>query len=215
MINKVTSNTVCILDGVGEGTSQPKTVEARGTVNVAHVMDTRRFSVEDRRMSALDMSLAINWRRQDSPAESSTTTLLAVPNLTIPTAEPRVLCTAQTLDGDTDTMTISYMIENPSIHFLNFTLTMEASNAFAFSGSKFRSVSLTPMSRVRVQYNILVYEVESEDKMTEVEGQSGWWIWPMLRVTDPYFNRSLRVLDAGDGITSDDRGNIGIWIAAK
>jgi hypothetical protein len=31
-------------------------------------------------------------------------------------------------------------------------------------------------------------------------------------VVDAYFQKTLRVLDAGDGVQSDDRGGVGIWI---
>ena len=217
IINKVSSNTACVVGDCQDAGQMDKVVEAHEMVNIGHTIDTQRYSLEDRRASALDLSLAITWRRKETSPESTTTTVLAVPSLTVPAAEPRVLCTAETLNRGAGVMTITYILENPSIHFLNFTLTMEASDAFAFSGPKFRSVSLTPVSRIRVEYNILVYEVEEEEKQKKKvlgsDEQMGWWIFPVLRVTDPYFKRSLRILDAGDGVTSDGRGNIGIWVA--
>lgn len=212
VVNKVTSNAVCLPEAKPH--QAPITIDARGMVSASHVLNTRKYSLEDRRVSALDLALAIKWRRQGSPEGQTTTTLLAIPNLAIPHAEPRVLCTVEQSDEDSDWRTIKYTVENPSMHFLNFTLTMEASDEFAFSGSKFRSISMTPMSRVAVEYNILVFEHDNEEQLTTVNGERGRWVSPVLRVMDPYFNRALRILDGGEGVMSDEGGNIGIWVAA-
>lgn len=214
VVNKITSNSLCILDETPEESRKPITIEGRGMVNVAHTLNTRKYGLEDRRPSALDMSLSITWRRRDAQPAPATTTLLAIPNLAVPAAEPRVLCTLHSPEHDTDPMVIKYTLENPSMHFLNFTITMEASDEFAFSGPKFRAVSMTPMSRVSVEYNILVYEHGSDDELTVIDGRRGRWIWPVVRVMDPYFNRALRVLDGGVGVMSDEKGNVGIWVAA-
>jgi len=216
VVNKVTGNVKCAPDdGHHDSEASPMVVEAQGMVNVSHILNTRRMSLEDRRAASLDLSLAVKWRRQDTAPGTTTTLLLPIPRLTVPAAEPRVLCTKERSGDDPDIVAIHYTIENPSMHFLNLSMTMEASNDFAFSGPKFRSVSLTPMSRARLSYNILVFEKGDDEGVVEVNGQRGRWIMPMLRVTDPYFNRALRVLDAQDGVTSDERGNVGIWIEAK
>lgn len=215
LVNKVTSNAVCLLDEPLDEPEAAITIEARGRADFPHIFNTRKFSLEDRRASALDMSLSIVWRRLNASPDTSTTTLLAVPNLTIPNAEPRVLCTVESRQPDADVLAMQYTLENPSMHFLNFTLTMEASDEFAFSGPKFRSVSVTPMSRVKVQFNLLVYDREDDEKLTISDGQRGYWIWPALRVMDPYFNRALRVQDGGPGVMTNERGDIGVWVPTK
>jgi len=221
VVNKVTSNMLCILDGVQGQSDSSSVIEARGLSTAVHHFDTRRFSMEDRRVSAVDCSLAITWRRQD-PESTPTTTLLPVPHLTIPAPEPRVLCTAESIKTDTGALPVHYTIENPSMHFLNLSLTMEASSDFAFGGPKVRSISLTPLSRVTVSYSILVYESNTDNNESGNTGDShstrsspgrGRWIWPMLRVTDPYFNRALKIMGTGPDTSVDDRGNVGIWVA--
>lgn len=212
VVNKVTSNAICVPQDHRDET--PIEIVARGMESVRHILNTRKFSLEDRRISALDLSLSIKWRRAGTPGGQTTTTLLAIPNLAIPHAEPRVLCTAERPPtSDANCRTVRYTLENPSMHFLTFTLTMEASDEFAFSGAKFRSISLTPMSRAEIAYNILVYERENDAEVVMVNGQRGRWISPVLKVMDPYYNRALRVMDGGEGVQSDDKGNVRVWIA--
>ncbi|KAI4741886.1 hypothetical protein E4T50_07676 [Aureobasidium sp. EXF-12298] len=212
VVNRVTSNAVCEVEDSSEPQKISRTMALKDMMDVPHILAVRKLTLEDRRPSALELSLAVTWRRQDASDDDSTITMLAVPSMTIPSAEPRVLCTASIPSNTEDEpITVSYTLENPSMHFLTFNLTMEANELFAFSGSKHRAVSLTPMSRVQVDYRLLVYPVE-EDALTERQGQKGHWIWPALRVVDAYFQKTLRVLDAGDSVQSDDRGGVGIWI---
>ncbi|KAI5196246.1 hypothetical protein E4T39_07864 [Aureobasidium subglaciale] len=211
VVNRLTSNAVCEVEKSPTPDEVLRTMALKDMMDVPHVLEVRKITLEDRRPSALELSLAVTWRRGNADTEDNTTTMLAVPSMTIPSAEPRVLCTANVpSDTDDEAITVSYMLENPSMHFLTFNLTMEANDLFAFSGSKHRAVSLTPMSRVNVDYRLFVYTVE-DSALTERQGQKGHWIWPALRVVDAYFQKTLRVLDAGDGVQSDDRG-VGIWI---
>lgn len=212
VVNRVTSNAVCEVEDSSEPQKVSRTMALKDMMDIPHILAVRKLTLEDRRPSALELSLAVTWRRQDASDDDTTTTMLAVPSMTIPSAEPRVLCTASIPSNTEDeAITVSYTLENPSMHFLTFNLTMEANDLFAFSGSKHRAVSLTPMSRLQVDYRLLVYPVE-EDALTERQGQKGHWVWPALRVVDAYFQKTLRVLDAGDGVQSDDRGGVGIWI---
>lgn len=213
IVNRVTSNALCTVADSMESQKLPQTMLLKSMVDLPHMFEVRKLTLEDRRPSALDLSLAITWRRQNTSEEQeeTTTTILAVPSMTIPSAEPRVLCTTSRPGSANETVTVSYTLENPSMHFLTFNLTMEASDSFAFSGAKHRTVSLTPMSRVQVDYRLCVYNVDNE-ALSEYEGQKGHWVWPALRVVDAYFQKTLRVLDAGDGVQSDDGGGLGIWI---
>jgi hypothetical protein len=212
VVNKVTSNAVCDVEESSKPQPASRTMVLKDMMDVPHILEVRKLTLEDRRPSALELSLAVTWRRQDASEDDTTTTMLAVPSMTIPSAEPRVLCTASVpANTEDEAITVSYTLENPSMHFLTFNLTMEANESFAFSGSKHRAVSLTPMSRLQVDYRLFVYAVEA-DALTERQGQKGHWVWPALRVVDAYFQKTLRVLDAGDGVQSDDRGGVGIWI---
>ena len=47
------------------------------------------------------------------------------------------------------------------MHFLTFSLAMEASDQFAFSGPKLSKISLTPMSRRTVEYDLLLLDTAS------------------------------------------------------
>lgn len=215
VINRVTNNALCSVKDSTKPEKLPRTMLSEEMIDVPHILEVRKLTLEDRRPSILDLSLAITWRRQGADQEESTKTLLAVPSMTIPSAEPRVLCTVKKpTSADDQTITMSYMLENPSMHFLMFNLTMEASDSFAFSGPKHRSVSLTPMSRVEVEYRMLVYDVE-EEALIEHGGEKGHWISPALRVVDAYFQKTLRVLEAEDGVRSHDNGGLGVWIPSR
>ncbi|KAF2153111.1 hypothetical protein K461DRAFT_240474, partial [Myriangium duriaei CBS 260.36] len=172
---------------------------------------TTRRALDDRRPAPLSLHLSITWRRLSSNQEA--TTLIPVPTMHIPPAEPRVLCTASALPYIPHSRLVTYTIENPSLHFLTFSLTLEAADSFAFAGAKVRNVALTPLSRMAVEYRVMLLDgSEGEKWKDEVEegsdlgkGERGRWIYPVLRVTDSYFNKTLRVVPAGSGVGSDDR----------
>ena len=85
------------------------------------------------------------------------------------------------------------------MHFLTFNLTLESSEDYAFSGWKAASVSLVPVSRHTVMYRLLL-------------SKTAIWTNVNLAVVDAYFGKQLRVLPAGDGVKSDKKGNISVWI---
>lgn len=165
---------------------------------------TQKHSLEDRRPTALESSLLITWSRESDSALF--TTSLQVPRLTLPVSEPRVLCTlSEESPSDVDA-TLHYHIENSSTHFLTFAITMEASEEFAFDGPKYRTLSLAPLSRHRVDYNISLYDDAAAGKET------GKWIWPSLQVVDSYYQKSLKVHPAGPDVKMDEKGGIGVWV---
>ena len=86
---------------------------------------------------------------------------------------------------------MDYTIENPTLHFLTFELSMEASEDFGFSGPKVRSLNVLPMSRQSVRYNI--YPLVSGEIVAQ------------LKVLDRYFNKTLKVLPT-DGLKADKKG---------
>jgi hypothetical protein len=106
--------------------------------------------------------------------------------------EPRVLATATPSNTLAGFIHLDYTIENPSMHFLTFNLTMEASDQFAFSGPKTTAVQLVPFSRHTIRYNLMATA-------------RGTWIQPQLVVVDSYFNKTLRVLPT-EGMRTDKKG---------
>ncbi|KAL2000850.1 hypothetical protein VTN02DRAFT_2564 [Thermoascus thermophilus] len=170
------------------------------------MINIQKLSLEDRRSAALNLSLDIRWRRPDtddtdsaSDRNPATTTSLAMPRFLVPMGEPRVLASATPSDTLPGFIHLDYTLENPSMHFLTFSLTMEASEQFAFSGPKTTVIQLVPLSRHTVRYNIL-------------SSKRGQWIQPQLVVVDTYFNKTLRVLPTG-GMRMDKKG-ISVWVDA-
>jgi hypothetical protein len=172
-------------------------------------ISTQKLSLDDRRPTFLELSLAITWKRTaDSPL---CTTRVPAPRLNIPSSEPRVLCIASPSDDDQTDMVLKYYLENSSIHHLTFAVTMEANDDFAFQGPKHTTFSLVPFSRHELTYNLLLNGSREE---TGPPGEPGRWVWPVLKVVDLYFQKTLRVLAAGPGVRVDPQRGIGVWVPA-
>lgn len=169
----------------------------------------QKLSLDDRRPTILELSLAVLWVRK---ADSTVcTTKVPVPRLNIPSSEPRVLCVADVAQSETSDASLHYHLENPSTHFLTFAVTMEANDDFAFSGPKYRTMSLAPFSRHQLTFNLLVHASRDE---TGLAGGQGRWIWPVLQVVDSYYQKTLRVQAAGPGVRVDAQRGIGVWVPA-
>lgn len=166
------------------------------------ILNVQKTSLEDRRSVTLDLSLDIEWRRSSSPDQdenTTTVTSLAMPRFMIPMGEPRVLASASPSKEHPGLIHLDYTLENPSMHNLTFSLTMDASEHFAFSGSKTRALQLVPLSRHTIRYNVFAFK-------------SGMWIQPHLVVVDTYFNKTLRVLPT-EGMRADKKGIL-VWVDA-
>jgi hypothetical protein len=166
------------------------------------ILNVQKTSLEDRRSVTLDLSLNIEWRRPPLPDQdenATTVTSLPMPRFMIPMGEPRVLASASSSKEHSGLIHLDYLLENPSMHTLTFSLTMDASEHFAFSGAKTRALQLVPLSRHKVRYNIFAFK-------------SGMWIQPHLVVVDTYFNKTLRVLPT-EGMRADKKG-ISVWVDA-
>lgn len=170
---------------------------------------TQKLSLDDRRPTILELSLAVSWARDADSAIN--TTRVTVPRLNMPSSEPRVLCVAAVSEQDTSDILLQYYLENPSTHFLTFVVTLEANDDFAFSGPKHRTLSPAPFSRHLITYNLLVHGNREETKLADGQGR---WIWPVLQVLDSYFQKSLRVLAAGPGVRVDPQRGLGVWVPA-
>ena len=163
-------------------------------------LDVTKLSLEDRRPTSLSMSLSVKWHRANAPDSQTITSILLMPDMIIPNSEPRVLASAYPSSNPTipSLIHLDYVLENPTMHFLTFDLTMEASEEFAFSGPKFGAANLLPLSRATVRFNIIPLV-------------AGAWITPALRVMDRYFGKQLKVLGT-DGMMTDKKGILSIWV---
>lgn len=171
--------------------------------SIVHPDQTEKFDFDlsiqklvlgDRNTVGVDLALEIGWRREDSSEVN--TTVLEVPKLIAAMAEPRVMLTVSpTPKGDLRIYRLDFMLENPSMHFLTFNLSMDTSENFAFSGSKSSVLSLVPMSRSTVTYRI----------MPNLEDA---WIGVNLNVVDAYFGQTLKILPGGEGVKVDKKGNV-------
>ncbi|KAK2781052.1 hypothetical protein FQN52_001943 [Onygenales sp. PD_12] len=160
------------------------------------MLEVQRQTLDDRRPTTLTLALDIRWRRPDDNDDILNTTIstLPIPRFLVPLSEPRVLATATPSPTLPGLIHLDYTLENPSLHFLTFNLTMDASDQFAFHGPKSLALQLVPLSRHTVRYHL----------MATVRGE---WVVPVLAVVDSYFNKTLRVL-AGEGV----RGGMGVAV---
>lgn len=155
----------------------------------------QKLVLGDRHAVGVDLALEIGWRRLDSSQVN--TTLLEVPKLIAPMAEPRVMLTTSATGlgpANVRAQRLTFMIENPSMHFLTFNVSLEASEDFAFSGPKACALSLVPISRQTLSYRILPNKTDE-------------WIGVHLTVIDAYFGQTLKVLPGGEGVKVD-KGNV-------
>jgi trafficking protein particle complex subunit 11 len=159
----------------------------------------RKNSLGDPHSVALDLNLAIKWKR--SAEADLVTSMLDVPRYLIPISEPRVLLSKRqkVSQAQSGLVQLQYTIENPSMHYLTFNLTMESSDEFAFSGPKATSFSLVPISRRTVDFRVLAH-------------QGARWVRVSLGVVDAYFNKALRVSPASEGIKSDGKRGLLVWV---
>jgi hypothetical protein len=159
-------------------------------------LTAQKLTLGDRHTVGIDLALEIGWHREGS--DKVNTTLLEVPRLVAPMAEPRVLLTttdAPSPAPDLPARQLNFTLENPSMHFLTFNVSMEASENFAFSGPKASALSLVPISRHTLTYRILPNKTDQ-------------WISVNLKVVDAYFGQTLSVLPGGEGVKVDKKGNV-------
>ena len=163
-------------------------------------IDVRKNNLEERRPTAIDTSLNILWQRSGDPSNPTVMTSMPIPRIHIPSSEPRVLVSATHSTSVPGLIHMDYTLENPTMHFLTFELSMEASEEFGFSGPKLKTLQLLPMSRQTARYNLLPLV-------------TGAWMSPQLRVVDRYFNKTLKV-QATDGVRNDKKG-VSVWVMGE
>lgn len=224
--------TCAIHKPTGEGpleNGEPQLVAPHGEQQTPFDLTVTKQSLDDRRSSSLDLSLLITWSRPSTTTSSSTaraetvTSTLIIPRLQIPSSEPRVLCSATPSSigvggeqerSETKVIHLTYTIENPSMHYLSFEISMEASDSFAFSGPKLRTLNVLPISRQTVSYNVLpLLNGSSSHKAKGAKDakESGVYINPQLKVVDRYFQKVLKVLGT-EGCEMDRERGVLVWI---
>ncbi|QIX01556.1 hypothetical protein AMS68_007073 [Peltaster fructicola] len=166
-------------------------------------LTTTKVSADDRRPFQFEPTCQVDWSHEHD--ETIHTSQMSVPRLTMPSSEPRVLCTVDQPKGLSTPAEVQYYLENLSTHFLTFALTMQASEDFAFMGAKYRTLSLAPLSRLCVPYKIVPHVV------AEAKAE-GCWVWPNLQVVDSYYQKTLRIQPAGDNVKLDAQNGLGVFI---
>lgn len=220
----------------------PSTIHPKSPLEFSHTLRLRKNRLGDLETATVDLSLSLSWRRQSDPQDVPlTTTVIPLKKYQLPLGEPRVLLTASSTssssssaispspssstapsssstDDAPQTMLLIYTLENPSLHYLTFSVTMEspADSSFAFSGPKHLAVSLTPVSRTQVEYKVLPLadppkEGERDREAAKKDGRGEGKgvqreIRPNLVVLDTHFRKVLRVLGAGDGVRNVGAG---------
>lgn len=193
---------------------------------------TRKLSLDDRRSASLDLLLVIKWRRPSSPSSLDTiinTTHLPIPRLLVANSEPRVLASvtyssvpsslslspaeSKPPTSTLPLLTLSYTIENPSLHFLTFGIVMNLSEHFGFSGIKQGTVQLLPLSRRTVRFRLLpLIDVSEGDSSADGDGK-GQWVKVNFVVRDRYFQKILKPV-ATEGLRTDKEGIL-VWVPAS
>lgn len=191
------------LDDIVCKISQPKgyidteaLIRLKKSQNRQFELEVQKYNLEDRRTTALNLQLEVQWRCAEYSGKSAITNI-AVPEMIISFGEPRVLAFVKKEKERGGLVYLDYTIENPSQFMLMFSLTMETSEEFAFSGPKAMSLQLVPLSRHTIRYNLLPLS-------------QGDWISPIFRVVDIHFNKTLKV-NATEGIKSDPKG-LYVWV---
>ncbi|KAF2862765.1 hypothetical protein K470DRAFT_212106 [Piedraia hortae CBS 480.64] len=196
-----------VAETVGEGSLyEPVTIHFdKQRLQIGEAVDaelefiTRKKSLDDRKSNNLGLSVDVAWSRNEE--DKMVVTRFPVPRLSLPSSEPRVLCTLADMQPG-GLVVLRYHLENLSMHFLTFALTMEANDDFAFGGPKFRALSLSPLSRLCVEYRLMLH---SEVAI----------IWPQLQVVDSYYQKQLRVHPGGPGVFLDEKNSLGVRITSR
>ena len=171
--------------------------------DLAFRFDTRKALLEDLRALTVEASLKIKWHRA-SPTTSgpptSITTILPAPTFRLPTTEPRALASLSPSPAtDPNLIILDLVLENPSMHFLSFQISLDPNDDFAFSGDKIKMLNLVPMSRRSLRYVLSPWV-------------KGAWIKPVLRVVDSHYDKVLSVHATG-GVQRHE-GTLRVWVEA-
>ena len=180
--------------------SQPVKVPPEATRQFFFDLEIQKQVLGNRIPVSVEYAIDIHWSRSLSSSDRVNVSTLILPKFLAPMAEPRVLLQVHDSDSEDDVYMLTYTIENPSMHFLTFNISLESGDGFAFSGPKTKSISMVPISRYTIEYRILMQ-------------RNNEWIGVNLTVLDAFFGQTLRVLPASDGVRAD-KGHIQVWSKA-
>lgn len=198
VIQDVQDGTTCIITC----RDHPASVGLRpGQFEEGHfVVDVRSSEMEMETASYVDLQLRVQWLAPG--AGRAMVTSLPIQRLTVRPGEPRVLACVHNVQSIPSAYRLSYWIENPSSYCLNFTITMETRDEFAFCGPKGHAMQLVPMSRQALSYILLPLV-------------KGIWITPNIRVHDTIFDKILTV-HGTEGMRNEDRSTTAsLWVDAE
>ncbi|KAJ6259497.1 hypothetical protein Dda_5134 [Drechslerella dactyloides] len=190
-VSSVQGGIACQLSRADNFKEEDQELKADSIVEIIYMLEVTKHALEDRRSSDVDLDLRIKWKRPDG---NLVETPLAVPRLLIPGNEPQ----ASEYVSDTNSVLLTYTLENPTLHVLTFNVSMEPNETFLFEGSKQPTLQLMPLSRHVMEFKI--YPRIRHD-----------WIKATLRVVDKYYNKNLRIA-ATDGVRAADKGGLLVWI---
>ncbi|KAK6542142.1 hypothetical protein TWF694_007909 [Orbilia ellipsospora] len=194
-VSNVQGGIVCHLERADDVTEKEKEFKPDTIIEIVYILEVTKHALEDRRSSDVDLDLRVKWKR---PEGDIVETPLAVPRLLIPGSEPRVLAEASPYSPDTNSVLLTYTLENPTMHVLTFNVSMETNETFLFEGPKQPGVQLMPLTRLVMEYRL--YPRIRHD-----------WIKASLRVVDKYYNKNLRIA-ATEGVKAADKGGLLLWI---
>ncbi|KAB8339052.1 hypothetical protein FH972_021988 [Carpinus fangiana] len=178
-------------------------VEPKEQIERVFTLDMQKADLDERRATTATAKLDVAWRRAGAETDELVHTVLEVPRMSFPSGEPRVLAalvpaSAPSKEGDVSVL-VDFVLENPSLHFLSFGITMELSEEYAFSGPKAKTLHLLPMSRRTLRYTFVPLGSGEKQRLQ-----------PKLSVVDLYFNKKLEV-QATKGLDADEEGLL-IWV---
>lgn len=200
-----------VLSAVGGGRCsvvRSSSIPHEGLVTVPNAFYDAQFdivvqkpSIDDRNPLTVELAYSIKWQRPGNPENPINTTTMPPGKYLTLSPEPRVLASVYHSPPDeTSLLQLDITIENPSIHFLTFGLSMEPSDEFAFSGGKTTTLNLLPMSRRMTTYRLLPLV-------------RGTYIRPGLVVRDKYFQKVLRIIPT-EGMKIDKDGLL-VWVPGE
>lgn len=193
---EVHSKTTCTVHE-GQANLQEAPIGSKEQRNFNFTIDSNS-ELEAKKAAEIEASLLVYWRRTSGQSTFTNCTTLAVPSLNLNSNEPRILATVQRPSGD-ETIILEYTFENPSMHLLLLSSSMDTSGEYAFSGPKQTTFQLLPISRHRIRYVLqpLIY---------------GVFIQPQLKVMDTYFKQILQPIGTG-GLKGGANGIL-LWVDA-
>lgn len=172
-------------------------IQSEKTQQFVFDVELQKLILGDRSPVTLDCFVEIHWSRTES--ETINTSILPLAKFLAPMSEPRVLLRTTGTSDQLDTCLLTYTIENPSMHFLTFNITMTGGEDVAFSGPKMKTISLVPVSRYDLRYRIFTQKKKE-------------WVKVQLDVLDAVFQQHLKIQPVSDNVRVDKQGVVQLTV---